>query len=209
MTAAVKDMTATSAGTLSTNYTTTDPNAYPLTMVVYAIVPTSGISKKKAGAIAQFLDDVATTGQRSGSSPGELASGYLPLTKTLSAQTPKAADEVRHQVGDPKPKASSAPSKSPAPSPSPSASAAPSSSASASPAPSSIAVSFSRPAATGVSWVVLALLIAGAVLLVSGPAALVAGSPGGRGAIIAAGAAIVDAGRRLSRTRFRVRKRTP
>jgi hypothetical protein len=35
------------------------------------------------------------------------------------------------------------------------------------------------------SWVVLALLIAGLVLLIAGPAALVLGSPQSRGAVVA------------------------
>ena len=40
MAAAVKDMTVNPDGiTRSMNYTTKDPAAYPLTMIVYAIVP--------------------------------------------------------------------------------------------------------------------------------------------------------------------------
>jgi hypothetical protein len=184
MTAAVKDMTVNSDGiTLSPNYTAKDPKAYPLTMVVYAIVPTGGISKAKAKAIAQFLDDVATTGQQGGSSPGELAPGYLPLTAKLRAQTLKAATEVLDQAGDSKKPAGSAAKPSGAGSAAKSPSASPSSSPSASPTGSSIVVSFSHPASTGMSWVVLALLIAGAVLIVTGPAALILGSPEARGAI--------------------------
>ncbi len=47
------------------------------------------------------------------------------------------------------------------------------------------------------SWVVLALLIAGAVLLISGPAALMLGSPEARGAIGAGTRRIRQAGTRL------------
>jgi hypothetical protein len=65
-------------------------------------------------------------------------------------------------------------------------------------------VSFSSPDTTGMSWVVLALLIAGAVLLVSGPAALVLGSPEARGAIGAGAGRIRRAG-----TRLRNRPRRP
>ena len=36
--------------------------AYPLTMVIYAMVPTSGVSDAKAAAIARFLDYVAGPG---------------------------------------------------------------------------------------------------------------------------------------------------
>ena len=46
MAAAVKDMTVNPDGiTRTANYATKDPKAYPLTMVVYAMVPTSGIPK--------------------------------------------------------------------------------------------------------------------------------------------------------------------
>ena len=198
MAAAVKDMTKTSAGTLQTNYTTTDPAAYPMTMVIYAIVPTGGISAAKAAAISQFLDFVATSGQTTGAAPGELPEGYLPLPESLRQQTLKAATEVLDQVGNPKPKPkrSASPSgTSPKATKSPSSPASPS--ASGTRTAHSIAVSFSSPDTTGMSWVVLALLIAGAVLLISGPTALVLGSPEARGAIGAGARRIRQAGTRL------------
>jgi hypothetical protein len=199
MAAAVKDMTKTSAGTLQTNYTSTDPAAYPMTMVIYAVVPTGGISAAKAAAIAKFLDFAAGGGQTTGASPGELPAGYLPLPDSLRQQTLKAATEVLDQVGNPKPKPSATPSttpkvtKSPSTSPSPS----PSPSADGTHTAQSIAVSFSSPDTTGMSWVVLALLIAGAVLLISGPSALVLGSPEARGAIAAGARRIRRAGSQL------------
>ena len=205
MAAAVKDMTVNPDGiTRSMNYTAKDPAAYPLTMIIYAIVPTSGISKTKAKAIATFLDDIATTGQTQGTAPGELPSGYLPLTQALREQTLKAADAVLNQTGNPKPKPK--PSASPSASPSAASSSA-SPSASARPAASSIVVSFSHPAAAGMSWVVLALLVGGAILLVTGPAALVLGSPEARAAIGAGGRRM---GRiRVRRVRVAIRKRNP
>jgi hypothetical protein len=183
MTAAVKDMTKTSAGTLQTNYTTTDPAAYPLTMVIYAVVPTGGISKTKAAAISQFLDYVANQGQQPGTGTGQLPAGYLPLPQNLRAQTLKVATEVLDRTGNPKPAKSPKPSPSPSPTPTPSKSASASSSSTA----RSVVVSFSQPNAAGLSWVVLALLISGAVLLIAGPTALVYGSPGARAAIGASG----------------------
>lgn len=177
MAAAVKDMTKTSAGTLTVNEDSKDPAEYPLTMVIYAVVPTGGISKTKAAKIAAFLDDVATQGQVSGSAPGELAPGYLPLPASLRAQTLKAAYDVLHQTGNPKP----APSTSPSPKPSPTKPATPKPSSTAS--AHSVAVSFSSADGTGMSWVVLALLLAGVVFLVAGPAALIIGSPGARAAL--------------------------
>jgi hypothetical protein len=194
MAAAVKDMTVNPDGiTRSVNETKKDPAAYPLTMVIYAVVPTGGIPKAKAAKIAQFLDDVANQGQQTGVQPGELTPGYLPLPQSLRQQTLKAAYEVLNQTGNPKPKPKATPSKSPSPSSPSSSSSSSSKSKSKSPSPTpspssaptahSIAVSFSRPDSTGMSWVVLALLIAGFVLIVSGPAAIVAASPGARAAI--------------------------
>ncbi len=54
--------------------------AYPLTMVIYAMVPTGGIAKMKARKIAQWLDFVANHGPGEGDQPGDLPPGYLPLT---------------------------------------------------------------------------------------------------------------------------------
>ncbi len=105
MAAAVKDMTVRPRpAPCQTNYTTTDPAAYPMTMVIYAVVPTGGISKAKAAAISKFLDFVATSGQTTGAGPGDLPEGYLPLPESLRQQTLKAATEVLDQVGNPKPK---------------------------------------------------------------------------------------------------------
>jgi hypothetical protein len=170
-----------------------------MTMVIYAVVPTSGISKAKAAAISRFLDFVATSGQTTGASPGELPDGYLPLPESLRQQTLKAATEVLDQAGaaKPKPSASATPSATPKASKSASPSPSPSPSPSATKTAQSIAVSFSQPDTTGMSWVVLALLIAGLVLLVSGPTALVLGSPEARGAIGDGVRRIRQAGTRL------------
>ncbi len=176
MAAAVNDMTVNPDGiTRSINEDSKDPDEYPLTMVIYAVVPTGGISKTKAAKIAAFLDYVADQGQVSGNAPGELAPGYLPLPEALRAQTLEAAYKVLHQTGNPKP----APSKSPSPKPSPSKSPKPSPSATAGP----LTVSYSSADGIGMSWVVLALLVAGFVFIIAGPAALIAGSPGARAAL--------------------------
>jgi hypothetical protein len=198
MAAAVKDMTVNPDKiTRSMNYAKKDPAAYPLTMVIYAMVPTGGIPAAKAAKIAQFLDSVATTGQQRGNAPGQLAPGYLPLPEALRQQTLKAAGEVLNQVGNPKPRPSATPSatRPAAASPSPTPPAAdPTRTA------SSVVLSFSQPYAAGMSWIVLALLIAGALLLVAGPAALVYGSPAAR-------AAIGSGGRRLWQVAGRARNK--
>jgi hypothetical protein len=133
-------------------------DAYPLTMVIYAMVPTGGISKKKAARIAQWLDFVANEGQQPGYGPGLLPPGYLPMTAAMRAQTLKAAKEVLNQVGDHKSKKTSASAAaSPAPSPKPSASTG------------TVSLGFdSNPLAAGpLRYIVPILLIAGALLAVA------------------------------------------
>jgi hypothetical protein len=194
MAAAVRDMTVNQDKiTRSMNFAKKDPAAYPLTMVIYAMVPTGGISAAKAAKIAEFLDFAANAGQQRGNAPGELAPGYLPLPAALRQQTLTAASEVLNQTGNPKPKPKIKPSAVASATPAPT-SAAPTPSHTA----SSVVLSFSQPYATGMSWMVLALLIAGALLMVAGPAALVYGSPGAR-------AAIGNGGRRLRQVAGRAR----
>jgi hypothetical protein len=212
MSAAVQDMKVNPDGiTRSTNLNSKDPREYPLTMVVYAIVPTGGISHTKATKIAQFLDYVAGAGQRSGLLPGELPPGYLPLTPSMRKQTLKAAQEVLDQVGN-KPSGpdgghhspSSGPSShSSSPSSSPSSPSAHNSSSPSPEAVHEIAVSFSRPDSTGMSWVVLVLLIVGFVFAISGPTALVYANPKARAKITA----IANTDINLRKLKRKIRKR--
>ncbi|MBV9856493.1 MAG: hypothetical protein JOY82_18595 [Streptosporangiaceae bacterium] len=197
MAAAVRDMTVAPDGTRSVNETSNDPNEYPLTMVIYAVVPTGGISAAKAQKIASFLDFVAGKGQDPGNSPGQLPPGFLPLPSVLRAQTLKAANEVLNQTGNTKSHTggngggTGTGSHSPSPNPSSSSPSSPSPSATPSHSPSSgpssaahgVTVAFSRPESAGTAWIVLALLIAGITFILAGPAALVFSSPGTRAAI--------------------------
>jgi hypothetical protein len=125
MTAALPAMVGTGGThiTQHVRYAKVAKNAYPLTMVIYAMVPTSGTKSAKAAAIAHFLDFVAGPGQMPGLLPGRLPPGYLPLPSKLRAQTMKAAQLVLNQKGNslnPKPTASPSPPVSPSPAPSPS-----------------------------------------------------------------------------------------
>jgi hypothetical protein len=106
MTAALQNMTSEGQGTKQVNYKSSDENAYPLTMVIYAVVPTSGVSHGKAAAIAKFLDYAAGSGQTPGVQPGQLPPGFAPLPANLRAQTRRDANDVLHQTG------ATAPSKS-------------------------------------------------------------------------------------------------
>jgi len=99
MAAALSHMISDGDGTLQVNQASTDPAAYPLTMVIYAMVPTQGLCHATAATIAHFLDFAAGAGQTQGSQPGNLPAGYLPLTAQLKAQTLKDAREVAAQSG--------------------------------------------------------------------------------------------------------------
>jgi hypothetical protein len=137
MAAALNSMVTASNGITQQVSTTSKNKAeYPLTMVVYAMVPISGESHAKADDIARWLRFVAGSGQDEGTAPGQLPVGYLPLTSKLRAETLKAANEVQDQTGDtakssPSPSSSSTGSSSTSSSTSPS----PGSSVSTSPSP--------------------------------------------------------------------------
>lgn len=80
------------------NFQDTSPNAYPLTEVEYAMVPTCGEPAAKAQAISEFLSNV-TKAQTYGTDSGELPEfgGYLALSATQQAQTIAAAQAVASQ----------------------------------------------------------------------------------------------------------------
>ena len=99
MAAAVRTMIPAGNGTLQVNLHSRNPAVYPLTMVIYAVAPTSGTSHAKAAAIAKFIDYAAGAGQSPGLRPGQLPPGFLPLTAKLRAQARKAAQEVLNQTG--------------------------------------------------------------------------------------------------------------
>jgi ABC-type phosphate transport system substrate-binding protein len=103
MAAAVRTMIPAGDGTLQVNLHSSNPAVYPLTMVIYAVAPTSGTSHAKAAAIAKFIDYAAGAGQSPGLRPGQLPPGFLPLTAKLRAQARKAAQEVLNQTGATKP----------------------------------------------------------------------------------------------------------
>ena len=81
------------------NYSDTSPNAYPLTEVQYAMVPTCGLSATSAQAVSAFLHDAAGS-QFYGTVPGDIPpfGGYLALDDTQKAQTLTAAQQVSSQT---------------------------------------------------------------------------------------------------------------
>jgi hypothetical protein len=104
MEAALQGMANAGDGTEQPNLNSTNKAAYPLTMVIYAVVPTSGTSHAKAAGIAKFLDYAAGLGQHPGVQPGQLPPGYAPLPASLAAQTRKDAIAVLNQTGASPPK---------------------------------------------------------------------------------------------------------
>jgi hypothetical protein len=104
MLAALQDMTKGGQGTELVNPNSKNKKAYPLTMVVYAVVPTSGTNHTKAAAIARFLDFAVGAGQHPGVQPGQLPPGFAPLPASMAAQTRKDAYDVLHQTGATAPK---------------------------------------------------------------------------------------------------------
>jgi len=158
------------------NYKKQSAGAYPLTMVIYAMVPTSGVKPAKAAAIARFLDYVVGPGQKPGVLPGELAPGCLPLTAKMRTETLRAISLVRAQKGNKL-------NPSPSPSASPSTGAL---SSSPSPSPSStklgqgiVTVSLKHAQTTGlIRYVLPVLLIAGGAATLGGASSLMVGSAG-------------------------------
>ncbi len=78
--------------------------AYPGTMVVYAAVPTSGLTATQAADLASVLRFAAGPGQTPGSGVGQLPAGYLPLEASnglgsLAQYTVAAAADVAAQNG--------------------------------------------------------------------------------------------------------------
>jgi hypothetical protein len=162
--------------------------AYPLTMVIYAMVPTSHVKPAKADAIARFLDYVAGPGQTPGVRPGDLPPGYLPLPAKLRDETLKAATLVRNQKGDslnPKPSTSPSPPSSPV--------------ATSSPSPSHtrlgqgvVTVAQSAQTAGAIRYALPILLIVGGAATLGGASSLMLGNA----------AAIEERMRRLRRLRL-------
>jgi hypothetical protein len=103
MTAAVNAMKTNPDGiTQYTDFNSTAADAYPLTEVQYAMVPTCGQSSAKASAISTFLDDVAGS-QDYGPGLGQIPDfgGYLALDDAQQAQTQAAATAVAKQTCKP------------------------------------------------------------------------------------------------------------
>ena len=81
------------------DFTKTSPNAYPLTEVQYAMVPTCGLTAAKTQAISAFLQNVSSS-QLYGNQVGQIPpfGGYWALNDAQKAQTATAAQQVSSQA---------------------------------------------------------------------------------------------------------------
>jgi ABC-type phosphate transport system substrate-binding protein len=90
--AAMTGATANADGTLSPKYDTTDPAAYPIPMLTYAVVPTSkgwpNFSGSDGRALAGFLRYTAGAGQHN------LPAGSHPLTPALAQRARSVAARI-------------------------------------------------------------------------------------------------------------------
>jgi hypothetical protein len=185
-------ITASNGVTQQVNLANKNPAAYPLTMVVYAMVPVSGVSKTEGALIARWLRYVVGPAQVPGFLPGRLPPGYLPLPHKLRAEALKVAARVQRQASGSSSSGGSTPTPTPTPSASSTAGATPTPSPGGSVTPTpSPSVSFpgttSRvstvavrdPLTSGISRYALpALLIIGGLAALGGASTLLAGNPG-------------------------------
>ena len=80
--AAVTAATPDSSGLLEVNPASPGPGGYPLTQIIYAAVATN----QSAAALSEYANLIsyaAGTGQTTGTTPGDLPPGYLPLPASL------------------------------------------------------------------------------------------------------------------------------
>ncbi len=94
MTAALNSATPDSAGLLQVNPATVPSGAYPLVDVVYAAVPTNQPAQALSD-YANFISYAAGQGQTTGTAPGDLPPGYLPLPASLQGQAQSVATQLR------------------------------------------------------------------------------------------------------------------
>lgn len=86
-------------GVKSPNPNSTAGNAYPLTMVTYAVAAPNQLSADAAKDYAAFVRYAVTSGQTVGTAPGQLPYGYAPLPSDLRQQALKAAIDIQNRVG--------------------------------------------------------------------------------------------------------------
>jgi hypothetical protein len=112
VTAAVSSATADSAGLLQVNPASPGSGGYPLTQIIYAAVPTNE-SAAAEGDYANLISYAIGAGQTTGTTPGDLPPGYLPLPSNLVSQAQSVVAQLQGLASpSPSPSASSSASSS-------------------------------------------------------------------------------------------------
>jgi hypothetical protein len=86
-------------GVLAPDPTATNPAAYPLTALSYAVTAPTKLDTAAGKDYATFLRYAAGPGQQPGIAPGQLPLGMAPLPDPLKAQTITAATTIEAQAG--------------------------------------------------------------------------------------------------------------
>lgn len=81
-------------GVLLSNPKATDPDAYPIPVITYAVTSPQQLPADDAAAYSRFLKYAATKGQVPGIEQGKLPVGYVPLPAAMVKQTLAAASFI-------------------------------------------------------------------------------------------------------------------
>ena len=110
---AVSSATAGSSGLLEVNPASPGTGGWPLTDIIYAAVPTN----QSAAALTDYANLISYSignGQTTGSAPGDLPPGYLPLPSNLVTQAQSVVTQLQHlATASPSPSTSTSSSTSP------------------------------------------------------------------------------------------------
>ncbi|MGH3786631.1 MAG: hypothetical protein ACRDRG_08780 [Pseudonocardiaceae bacterium] len=87
------------AGVLESDVSATDPAAYPLTALSYAVTSPSTLDAAAGKDYAALVLYAAGPGQQPGAEPGRLPAGMAPLPDALRAQAAAAAATIEAQAG--------------------------------------------------------------------------------------------------------------
>jgi hypothetical protein len=115
VTAAVNAATPDSNGLLEVNPASPGTGGYPLTQIIYAAVATNQ-SAATLSSYANLIAYAAGTGQTTGTAPGDLPPGYLPLPASLQSQAQAVVTQLQ-DLASPSPSPSASSSASPTESP--------------------------------------------------------------------------------------------
>jgi hypothetical protein len=94
---------STVPGVLASDPSASDPAAYPLTALSYAVTSPSTLDAAAGRDYAAFIRYAVGPGQQPGVQPGQLPLGMAPLPDALKAQAITAAATIEAAIGPPTP----------------------------------------------------------------------------------------------------------